>query len=355
MSACLAAADVRASTPGWLEWNAPIECQNTQEVERRLQSLLGRPVDFGAVPPTRVRMGWSVERGWAVRVTVELAQGPRDRALDAPSCVDALDVVALSLALILDPDFGGESQPQLAVESSGAAGPPLASNVGEVGDGPASTTALDAPTSEPAPGLEIAPTSRAPPADDRGKAAPDSDAVSRPITLIVGAGVLTDLGVFPVPQFGGGLSVALSKAALRLELEGQLMASESTMFAGAEYPVSFSSLFGALRGCYGVNVTGRLAWLGCAGGELGSLGTSELGGEGRSTRAFWLAAEALTGPELAATDWLRAFARLRAVAPLIRHEFLLSEGSRVHTLPPVSLQLEVGFSLDVTDLGGGEH
>ena len=52
-------------------------------------------------------MGWSAERGWAVRVTVELAGGPRDRSLDAPSCADAFDVIALSLALILDPDFGG--------------------------------------------------------------------------------------------------------------------------------------------------------------------------------------------------------------------------------------------------------
>lgn len=102
----LAAGPSRAEEGRWLRWSAPAECQNTGEVERRVQSLLGRPVDFGAVPQTLVRMGWSAERGWAVRVTVELAGGPRDRSLDAPSCADAFDVIALSLALILDPDFG---------------------------------------------------------------------------------------------------------------------------------------------------------------------------------------------------------------------------------------------------------
>src|SRR5690606_28758900 len=89
--------------PALLAWSAPAECQNTPEVERRLASLLGRPVDVAALPATEVRMGWSAERGWAVRVTVQLEAGPRERALDAPSCADAFDVVALSLALILDP------------------------------------------------------------------------------------------------------------------------------------------------------------------------------------------------------------------------------------------------------------
>jgi hypothetical protein len=40
---------------------------------------------------------------------------------------------------------------------------------------------------------------------------------------------------------------------------------------------------------------------------------------------------------------------------LIRHEFLLSEGSRVHELPWFSPQLQVGITMDVTDFGGGGH
>ena len=73
------------------------------------------------VPPTRVRLGWNAERGWAVRVTVQLAEGERERAVDVPSCADAFDVIALSLALILDPSFGGQGAEAAEQVGGGAA------------------------------------------------------------------------------------------------------------------------------------------------------------------------------------------------------------------------------------------
>jgi hypothetical protein len=85
------------------------------------------------------------------------------------------------------------------------------------------------------------------------------------------------------------------------------------------------------------------------------LGTREQGGDQHRAGGLWLAAEASTGPEFAATSWLRAFARVRGASPLIRREFLLSEGSRVHELPWLSPQLQVGVAVDVTDFDRGEH
>jgi hypothetical protein len=134
-----------------------------------------------------------------------------------------------------------------------------------------------------------------------------------------------------------------------------VLASESTRFSGAQYPVSFYSFFAGLRGCYTLAVSTRFGWVACAGGELGSLGTRERGGDEHRAEGLWLAAEASTGPEFAATSWLRAFARVRGASPLIRHEFLLSEGSRVHELPWLSPQLQVGVVMDVTDFDGGAH
>ena len=336
----------RAESPApWLAWNAPAECQNTSEVERRLESLLGKTVDFATVPTTQVRMGWSPERGWAVRVTVQLASGPRDRALDAPSCADAFDVIALSLALILDPSFNPDA--------------------GDVGT-EASAAGASAGDDSPSPPVLVAelepPLSSAPDAsqllsdsDARRSAEPSSTGAPPPKRLIVGLGPLTDVGIFPVPQFGGGLQLGLGVGSWRAELEGDLLASESTRFTGAQYPVSFYSFFAGLRGCYTLELSSRFGWVGCAGGELGSLGTSERGGDRHRAQGLWLAAEAVTGPEFAATSWLRAFARVRGVSPLIRHEFLLSEGSRVHALPWFSPQLQVGVTMDVTDFGSREH
>jgi hypothetical protein len=332
----------RADAASWLGWNAPAECQNTSEVERRLASLLGHSVDAASLPPTVVKMGWSADRGWSVRVTVQLGAGTRDRSLDAPSCADALDVVALSLALILDPNFDLAAPGGLAtatpMDPVEATAPPVL--VPEL-----ESSSLSSGTAQPATGAEQA----------RGPSDTSSPSAQHALKLVAGAGPLTDLGIFPVPQFGGGLQIGLLTDGFRLELEGDLLASESTRFRGAQYPVSFYSYFGALRGCHTFELSPRFGWMACAGGELGSLGTHERGGDERRAQGLWLAAEASTGPEFAATSWLRAFARVRGAIPLIRHEFLLSEGSRVHGLPWLSPQLHVGFVMDVTDLDGGAH
>jgi hypothetical protein len=327
----------------WLRWSAPAECQNTGEVERRVQSLLGRPVDVTALPPTLVRMGWSAERGWAVRVTVELAGGPRDRSLDAPSCADAFDLIALSLALIIDPDFGGAeaSEPESArdVDTTPAPAEPVA---------PLSAVLPkpepDATLSEAAAWADI-------------PSVPDDLATreSAPASFSIGAAALADPWTFPVPQLGAGLQAAFGSGGLRIELEGDVLRSKRAELPGARYAVSFSSALGALRGCYGAKVTSSLGWLGCAGAELGSVQTQEHGGAELQARGLWIAAQALTGPELIITDGLSAFARFRAVTPLRRHELLLSEGSRVHELPWVSLQMQVGVAVVVTEVGGGGH
>jgi len=166
---------------------------------------------------------------------------------------------------------------------------------------------------------------------------------------------MADLTTFPVPQFGGGVQVGLRIAAFRLEAEGTWLGSESAALPGAEQRVSFTSLVSGLRGCYGPNVSARLAWVTCLGAELGSISTQELGGDVRESSGLWLAAQVLTGPEFSATSWLRAFAHIKGVTPLIRHEFVLSEGTQVHELPWFGMQFQVGFSMDVTDLDGGEH
>ena len=331
----------------WLGWSAPPECQNTSEVERRLESLLGHAVDFEAIPATRVRMAWTAEQGWSVRVSVALDSGTRDRSLDAPSCADALDVVALTMALILEPDFQpseSESPDVPAEEAPSGLEPNMMAAVLD----PAASGGdeLLVPRGTVA---EVASVTAATNAQHEKPSEPQS------ATFAVGGGALADLSTFPVPQFGGGLVVGLRDGSFRAEVEGNLLASESAGLRGAEQRVSFASLVGAVRTCYGPTLTARFAWVTCIGAELGSLSTHELGGAARNTNGLWLATQLLTGPEFSATDWLRAFAYVRAVTPLIRHEFFLSEGSRVHELPWVGLQLQVGFSADVTELGGGEH
>lgn len=349
-----------AQASGWLSWAAPPECQNTPEVERRLQLLLGRDVDFASVPATAVKMGWSAEQGWSVRVTVALAEGARVRALSAPSCADAFDLVALSLALILDPEFGaGLSAAQLG----GEAVPPGA----DVETSAVSAVDVDAAPSglgmaelqskaEPAElsHLESPGTPAAPPGS-LDAAANDGEAAPVPKVLSVAVSALVDLAVFPVLQFGGDARAGLDFGAVRLELGGKVLASESTLLPNALYPVRFSSFAGEILACRTFQFGARLDWLVCAGTELGGLATTELGGLGRRTAAPWFAGAIAMGPEFLATEGLSAFARVRAAVPLLRHELVLAGGGRVHEFPPLSVQLEVGVLVDVTDFGGAGH
>jgi hypothetical protein len=334
-----------AESEAWLEWTAPPECQNTSEVERRLQSLLGRALSFEDVPLTRVGMAWSAETGWAVRVTVALPSGPRDRSLDAPSCADALDVVALSLALILEPDFVPAEPAEPAAASSADQGTQRESHLVGVLLDPVPEESDRSSSGVEAPADTAEHQSAAIGAPEREPGA----------TIAFGGGAKADLTTFPVPQFGGGIQLGARRRAFRIEAEGSFLASESASLTGAEQRVSFASLVGGLRGCFSPYVTSRLAWATCAGAELGSLSTQELGGRARHEDGLWLAAQLLTGPEFSATQWLRAFAHVKGVTALIRHDFLLSEGSRVHTFPWVGMQFEVGFSMDVTEIGGQGH
>jgi hypothetical protein len=295
-------------------------------------------------------MGWSVEHGWAVRVTVELAEGPRVRALDAPSCADAFDVVALSLALILDPDFRA-----LAPEPAAPPQPVTLSDTSTfIGSTPDPAGGVD--SGLPHASVPVAPATAEEPRADvaRSKEAAGAGPPVAAVLSVAGAAV-TDLNLFPVLQFGGGVQVALRRGALRVEVEGDLLGSESTRLPRARYPVTFSSLLVGLRGCYELKLGERLGWPACLGGEIGSIGTKELGGQRLQASGLWLAAQVVTGPELAATSWLRAFARVRAEAPLIRHEFLLSEGTLAHELPFVGFQAQVGIAMDVTEFGGPGH
>jgi hypothetical protein len=347
LGSCVLGRDSAAAEPeAWLEWTAPPECQNTSEVERRLQSLLGRPVDFEAIPLTRVRMAWNSEAGWAVRVTVALPSGPRDRSLDAPSCADALDVVALSLALILEPDFVPAEPPAAAAAAAGAEA--------AAGEGRLVGVVLDPEPAQGSESLGSAETAT-PAARDQSPAAAATGEAEPIATIALGGGAKVDLTTFPVAQFGGGIQLGVRTGSFRIETEGSLLASESASFPAAEQRVSFMSLVGGLRGCWAPNLTSRLAWAMCAGGELGSLSTKELGGTARQESGVWLASQVVTGPEFSATPWLRAFAHAKGVTALIRHDFLLSEGSRVHEFPWLGVQFEVGFSLDLTELGDEGH
>jgi hypothetical protein len=299
--------------------------------------LLGRAPEPAQLPPTRVEVGWARERGWEFHIAVALPKGERRREVDVRTCADGFDVVALTLALILDPnlDAGGESLLDLASSSEAAA--PLAD-----------------PTPEPVP----APLASAPPPELEAQLA--SDRVEPPVApplpgagdfpaLALAASGRADLGSLPGTLYGGGLELGLSAWNWRLDLGGAYLARAAETLPTARYPVSYSNLLGVLRGCHEFSGERGGHFGLCVGGQLGSVGASETGGERRHPRGLWGAAN--LGVELGlelARSW-QAFSRVELVFPLIRHELELAGGSVVHELPDVSVQLSLGAAVQLTE------
>jgi len=331
----------------WLHWQGPLECQNTREVERQIESLLGHPPDPAQLPSTRVEVSWVLERGWNLRIRVALPQGERRREVDVRTCADGFDVVALTLALILDPD--------LQLGDDAALDPESAPGLASAGSEPASTasTPADAPLGAAAPLAAAsggAGDSEPPSPPESVGAAGTPRALDLP-ALSLSANGRADFGSLPSSMYGGGLELSLSAWQWRLDGGGAFLGKAGDTLATARYPVSYSNLFGVLRGCreFGGDRGGHFGM--CVGGQLGSLAASEMGGQRRHPRGLWAAADLGAEMGLDLSESWGAFTRLEMVFPLVHHELELAGGTVLYQLPTVSIQLTIGAVVKLTEWG----
>jgi hypothetical protein len=346
--ACLASgarAQAEAATPSWLEWHGPIECQNTREVERELASLLGREPDPASLPPTRVDLGWSAERGWTLRIFVLLPGGERGREVDVHTCIDGFDVVALTLALILDPSLRDPGATDAEIEAAAVHDAPAASSPTSAASTPASTPSSDQPSLAPA-----APAA-APVRSDEAET-PLARARGVPaFALTLSGNARTDLGSLPASLYGGGLELGWAMGDLRLDAGAGLLLRSNAALPSARYAVSYLNAFGVLRGCWDFQAE-RGGYFGtCAGGQLGSLGAREQGGAEHAGHGLWAAANAGAELGLSLSSVWAAFSRLELTFPLVKHQFMLDGGSVAYELPAVTVQLTIGAALRLTDSG----
>ncbi|MEO8177374.1 MAG: hypothetical protein ABI895_00950 [Deltaproteobacteria bacterium] len=341
-----AAAEAQSDVPerDWLHWQGPLECQNTREVERQIESLLGHAPDPAQLPSTRVEVGWALERGWNLRIRVALPHGERRREVDVRTCADGFDVVALTLALILDPDLqlgenaalDPEGTPGLATASSEPASlPPDATLVGAAALGGANAGTLDL--------VPLTPSETVEPGAGPGRAFDAAPA------LALSVSGRADFGSLPSSLYGGGLELSLLAWQWRLDAGGAFLGKAGDTLPTARYPVSYSNLFGLLRGCrqFGGDRGGHFGL--CLGGQLGSLAATEMGGERRHPRGPWAAADLGAEMGLDLNETWGAFSRMELVFPLIHHELELAGGSVVHELPTVSIQLTLGAVVKLTE------
>lgn len=338
-----AAPAVPVHAASWLDWHGPVECQNTREVERQLESLLGHAPDLTQMPPTRVELAWAAERGWTLRIGVALPGGERRREVDVRTCADGFDVVALTLALILDPDL--------------ELGEPLGPNPTEAADerdqGPAGLEGAAVGFVAPAAHVVAAPGAAAAPAPADPALEPSSSAVAdvsgHGPALALAAGGRADLSSLPATLFGGELELSLAAWNWRFNAGAAFLGRGGETLPTARYPVSYSNLFGLARVCRDFRGLGGGHFGTCAGTEIGSLGVSEVGGEERSARGIWASANLGVELGLELSSLWGAYTRMDLVFPLVRHELMLEGAGVVHELPAISVQLSVGATLQLTE------
>lgn len=339
----------------WLSWAGPLECRNTPEVERQIESLLGRTVDFARVPVTHVQHEWSQSRGWSLAVHVSLPTGKRTRAFHVSTCRAGFDLVALTLALILEPELGAEpgdlsaSPPHVpeasvvATTDEEASAPSLLASVGENGSFRVSPSEPPAqpPAQPPAPTeaqIDRAPTN-------------EGDSRRRGAQLTLGAAARVDLGSMPALLVGAGPQLGFRTGGWRMEAGAELLTSAEDTLRTAQFPTVYSTLFGVAHACRDFPGASSVHFGTCIGAQLGRVSASERGGERRSGSGLWaaLSAGAELGVGLGAQS--RGFARLHLVFPLVRHGFALAGGGTVHELPPVTAQFQLGLAFELTDWG----
>lgn len=266
-----------------IEWEAPPECPNAEDIKAHAERLLGQPL--GAPRAQQVVARATVHRNeagnWELRLSLTSNDRVAEDTLIAKQCTALGDATALKVALAIDPVATARAIEMAAVETKPKRAPP-------------------------SPEPVHAPESAAPPS-----AAPGSFG----LRLTAGAG----LGLLPSAAGGAALAFWLQRSAWRAELAGQGFWGGAARYEQLPAVGAQLQLFSAVaRGCP-VARAGELEFPICLGLELGAMRGEGFGVERTDTAHSWWGAVVL-GPALRApvsqalSFWLEAdgaFAFLR--------------------------------------------
>lgn len=307
---------VEPASAATLTWSAPPSCPSEAEVQEHLVRELGTKlasasgVSFEAVA-TKQRTGFQLE------LTTREAGALRERRIQAKSCEELLEAMAVAVSLAL----------QAAAESVEPPAPEA-----------------QAPTSEPDLAEPVAATPRVP---TPAKPPPSPDSNAWRLRPLGGVGAVIDVGAFPQPGFGvqGFLGIRLSD--FKLIGSGGFFPEHSASLVGSA-GARFMLSFGGASACY---TPQNSVWeLGaCVGAELGSLAATGTNVRNpRATSSLWAAANAAAWFTVRprATGW-GVFVSPGVVVPLHRPPFVLTELGLVHQPASLGFRGLAGLELEL--------
>jgi hypothetical protein len=321
--------------PLHVAWSAPQGCPQASDALARVQTLLGAEVGTVLHQPLEARAVVTELGSGRFRLDLEMRQGSDlgARSIEADSCQEVAQAGALVIALTIDPELLERRGPQQK-----EAGAPALPDVAP-GKAPSAPVSPSPPRASPPPQVR----------SSAGDAALMAERTEGRRTLRFGPGLslLGDAGSLPGLGAGPEFDVHAQWRWLRTELGFVWLPARRGLAAGhADVGGSIRLLTLAARGCA---VRGSGVWTGgaCIVFELGSMHATAFGAAvNGSGDISWIS------PGLGLTGGYSLFpglslrARIEALVPLDRSEFILENVGPVHEPSQLVGRLSVGLDAD---------
>jgi hypothetical protein len=284
-----------------LRLEQPAPCTSVAELSFRVSQALGQPLERVHGPAFVVQVRQDA-RSFHARLEISAAGSSSSglRQLDAASCEELNDALALAIAI--------------ALGSSASAAAPAAEDP--------TTPAPDSPPAQPHPPSDANITLRA------------RNASPAPLHAALGAALIADTGSLPSAGFGAELGARLAGSLFELQARGLFLPARQAKIEPSD-PASpgaeLSLLAGALLGCVPLS-HGVVQVAACAGAEVGQLaGRGTHVATPHERHALWSAARLdLTARKPLPGVPLALELGFTAAAPLLRDDFILKDIGTVH-------------------------
>jgi hypothetical protein len=310
-AACAVQSRARAdgATPPWrIEWEAPSTCPDSRAMYERLRERLGDEAISGELP--RVR-GVIVPIGADQRLHLDIEEGGRrsSRVISGGDCDELVDAAVLAITLALQDD--------------------------------GSVATLDDAPSNPVSGK-----ARAPVLDgrlDRPEPAPGKPGASR---LRVSGTVEAVLDSSALPEPAPGLAIAVRGELDRfgLSVYAAWLPAQRLRVRANEF-VDFELVTGGVRACHDL-FEGVIRADACALLEVGRLAASSADlDSSRDVANLWLATGAAFELRKRVLQSLEVQLRAEPLVPLLRKQYAVNQGERVHAPAPLDARLSLGLAI----------
>lgn len=309
--AVLSRARADAATPRWrIEWEAPSTCPDSRAMYERLRERLGDEAISGELP--RVR-GVIVPIGDGQRLHLDIEEGGRrsSRVISGGDCDELVDAAVLAITLALQ------------------------------GDGTVAT--LDSAPSKP-----LSEQAGAPVLDDGRldglESAPRSPVGASKLRVSGTVEAVLDSSALPEPAPGLAIAVRGELDRFGLSVYAAWLPAQRLRVRANEF-VDFELATGGVRACHDV-FEGVIRGDACALLEVGRLAASSADlDSSRDVANLWLATGAAFEVRQRVLQSLEVQLRAEPLVPLLRKQYAVNQGERVHATAPLDARLSLGLAI----------